>query len=258
MKIFTLNHFWTHAQREIEARIAVRLRITPRSPRTQITPRTQIAVWLCHSTSTSNCTQIAPFNFAGEPRGQDHTPLTSPTSHAFDFVDIAPQDCTSSTSPTSHPSTSSTSHAWDRDWEMVGFWWIWPDLMNFFWLGFDEFDRICVYLLRNGIIYLFGSWENVRNKKKMCFLYYFQQHNQTLENIFQSIFWNATKHLKIFSFPENSIFSGKYFTWTKHSLTLSGENIRERHLKMVWSYNNHHQPFVPKLWKSRNVLIWRQ
>ena len=35
---------------------------------------------------------------------------------------------------------------------------------------------------------LFGSWENVRNKKKMCFLYYFQQHNQTLKNIFQSIF----------------------------------------------------------------------
>ena len=42
----------------------------------------------------------------------------------------------------------------------------------------------------------------------MCFLYYFQQHNQILENIFQSIFWNATRHLKIFSFPENSI---KYF-----------------------------------------------
>ena len=31
----------------------------------------------------------------------------------------------------------------------------------------------------------------------------FSEHNQTLENIFQSIFWNATKHLKIFSFPEN-------------------------------------------------------
>ena len=43
--------------------------------------------------------------------------------------------------------------------------------------GFDEFFLVgfcfCVYLLRNGIIYLFGSWENVRKKKKMCFLYYF-------------------------------------------------------------------------------------
>ena len=64
----------------------------------------------------------------------------------------------------------------------------------------------------------------------MCFLYYFQQHNQALENIFQNIFWNATKHLKIFSFPENSIsrkylFSRKYFTRTKHSLTLKNNVI---------------------------------
>ena len=28
---------------------------------------------------------------------------------------------------------------------------------------------------------------------------------QTPENIFQKIFWNVTKHMKIFSFPENSI-----------------------------------------------------
>ena len=34
----------------------------------------------------------------------------------------------------------------------------WPDLMNFF-LGFCLF---CVSVLRNDIIYLFGSWENVR------------------------------------------------------------------------------------------------
>ena len=61
-----------------------------------------------------------------------------------------------------------------------------PEITIAKWLGFDEFDRICVYLLRNGIIYLFGSWENVKNKKKMCFLYYFQQHNKTLENIFFS------------------------------------------------------------------------
>ena len=31
----------------------------------------------------------------------------------------------------------------------------------------------------------------------------FSERNQTLENIFQSIFWNATKHFKIFSFPKN-------------------------------------------------------
>ena len=50
---------------------------------------------------------------------------------------------------------------------------------------------------------------------KMDFLEHFQQHNQTLENIFQSIFWNTTKHLKIFSFPEN-IFTWKYFTLEKY------------------------------------------
>ena len=79
----------------------------------------------------------------------------------------------------------------------------------------------------NDIMYSFGNekmWENVSNKYKMCFLKYFQEHNQTSENIFQNIFWNATKHMKIFSFPENSI-SGKYlffgnaFTRTKRSLT---------------------------------------
>ena len=32
---------------------------------------------------------------------------------------------------------------------------------------------------------------------------------QTLENIFRNFFWNATKHMKTFSFPENNI-SGKY------------------------------------------------
>ena len=49
----------------------------------------------------------------------------------------------------------------------------------------------------------------------MGFLKYFQQHNQTLENIFQNILWNATNHLKIFSFPEN-IFTRKYFTLGKY------------------------------------------
>ena len=195
-------------------------------------PRTQISVQLRRSTLTSNRTQISPFDFAGEPRGQDRTPSTShpstsPTSHAFDFAKMAPR-----------------RHRSPRvcDWEMVGFWWIWPGLMNFFWLGFDEFDRIwwiffswvlmnltrSVFIYWEIVLYICleaeKMWENVRNRKKMCFLYYFQQHNQTLENIFQNIFWNATKHLKKFSFPENNIsgkylFSRKYFSWTKHSLT---------------------------------------
>ena len=59
--------------------------------------------------------------------------------------------------------------------------------------------------------------ENVRNMIKLGFSEHFQEYNQTPENTFQKIFWNATKHWKIFSFPENSI-SEKYFTRTKHSL----------------------------------------
>ena len=190
MKIFTSNHFRTHAQRE-------RQRSHPNHA-TNPEPRAlQLrTLRLCRSTSTLNRTQITPFDFAREPRSQI-TPSTSSRSHPK----IAPR--------------RHQSH-WDHNWEMVRFRWIWPYLT-----GFDEFFLVgfcfCVYLLRNCIIYLFRSWENVRNKKKMCFLYYFQEHNQTLENIFQSIYWNATKHLKIFSFSKNSIskkylFSGKYFT----------------------------------------------
>ena len=73
--------------------------------------------------------------------------------------------------------------------------------MNFFWLGFDEFDRICVYLLRNGIIYLFRNWENVRKCKKQE------------ENVFSILFsatqpntWKYFPFLKI-AFPENIYFS---------------------------------------------------
>ena len=106
--------------------------------------------------------RIAPREITGKPRAQI-TPLTSPRSH--------------------RPRIALHRLHWDRNWEMVGFWWIWPDLMNFFWLGLF----LCLSIEKWYYIFV-ASWENVRNKKKMCFLYYFQQHNQTLENILQSIF----------------------------------------------------------------------
>ena len=77
---------------------------------------------------------------------------------------------------------------------------IWPDLMNFFF-GFCFF-WVCG--LRNDIIYLFGSWENVRKCKQQVenvfsivfpriqpntrkyFPKHFLECNQTLENIFLS------------------------------------------------------------------------
>ena len=156
--------------------------------RTQIMPRTQITVRLR--------LQIAP------------------RSHAFDFTEITPQDCTPSTSSRWHQDGSDrTKIAIEK------------------WLGFDEFDRIWWIFFLLGFVSVFiwemilyiyleveEMWENVMNKKKMCFLYYFQQHHQTLKNIFQNIFWNATKYLKIFFFFKNNIsekylFFEKYFTW---------------------------------------------
>ena len=69
----------------------------------------------------------------------------------------------------------------------------------FFFLGF-----VCVSVLRNEWNYIF-VWQP-RKCEKMCFLWYFQEHNQTPENIFQNIFWNATKHMKTFSFSEIEYF----------------------------------------------------
>ena len=96
--------------------------------------------------------------------------------------------------------------------------------------GFDNFFLGFVCVLRNEWYYRLITekmWENVSNKYKMCFLMYFQEHNQTSENIFRNIFWNTTKRMKIFSFPKNSIsekylFSGNTFTRTKRNL--SSEN----------------------------------
>ena len=61
---------------------------------------------------------------------------------------------------------------------------------------------------------------------KMGFLEHFQEHNQTLENIFQSIFWNATKHLKIFS-PAFILHSEFDLHQTKRSLRLINYSLNK-------------------------------
>ena len=73
---------------------------------------------------------------------------------------------------------------------MVRFWWIWPDLMNFFFvwvlflcLSIEKWYNICL------------EAEKMWGIRRKC--------------VFYIIFSNTTKHLKIFSFPENSI-SEKY------------------------------------------------
>ena len=87
---FDPNHFRTHAQRERE--IAPRPCHEPRAqslstsyPSTSPTNPEPRAIRLHtlrlrHLASTSNRTQIAPFDFAGKPKAQI-TPSTSPRSH---------------------------------------------------------------------------------------------------------------------------------------------------------------------------------
>ena len=70
---------------------------------------------------------------------------------------------------------------------------------------------------------------------KMGFLEHFQEYNQTPENIFQNIFWNATKHLKIFSFPENILHP------IKHSLKCIGE-MNKQNLKLLKDQTSSNQP----------------
>ena len=135
VKIFTSNHFRTHVQRETE--IAPRSRHEPRSPfdfNFESHPSTLPAnlkariarLWLCRWTQR-------------------------PGSHAFDFADFARlRLCRDGTETAPIALRSQLRNCWV--------------LMNL--TGFDEFFLVgfcfCVYLLRNDIIYLFGSWENVR------------------------------------------------------------------------------------------------
>ena len=67
----------------------------------------------------------------------------------------------------------------------------------------------------------------------MGFLEHFQEHSQTLENIFQSIFWNTTKYLKIFSFFKN-IFTWNYFTSEKYFTLKQARPKRKIQMEMTF------------------------
>ena len=179
VKIFTSNHFRTHAQRERE--IAPRPRHEPRAqslstsyPSTSPTNPEPRAIRLHtlrlrHLTSTSNRTQIAPFDFAGKPKAQI-TPSTSPRSHPR----ISPITLITLRS---HPKITPRQHRshWDRNWEMVGFWWIWPDLVNFFWLGF-----VSVFIYWEMVLYICLEAKKMWGTRRKW--------------VFYIIFSNTTKH----------------------------------------------------------------
>ena len=99
--------------------------------------------------------------------------------------------------------------------------------------GFDEFFLVgfcffCIYLLKNGIIYLFGSWENVRKCEKQ------------VENVFSILFsgtqpntWKYFPFPKIFSF-ENILHSENILHPTKRSLNLTRKAIIISTTKLLW------------------------
>ena len=200
VKIFTSNHFRTHAQRERE-----------RSHPDHATNPEPKAFWLRtlrlrRSTSTSNRTlwlrqrtqslelfDFTPFDFVIwlqlqiAPRSHPSTSPANPEprsrlrlhrdrtlrSHRdrTDHTKIAPHDrtMTAPIAPRRH-----RLH-WDRNWEMVGFWWILPDLMNFFWLGF-----VSVFIYWEMVLYICLEAEKMWGTRRKC--------------VFYIIFSNTTKH----------------------------------------------------------------
>ena len=143
--------------------------------------RLRIAPRLHPSTSSAN----------PKPRAQSPWTLTSNRTQItpFNFASEPRAQITPSTSPRSHRDSTDRTK-----------------------IAIEKWYYIFVWKLRK-----------CEEQEENVFSILFSAIQQTLENIFQNIFWNATKHLKIFSFLENSIsrkylFSGKYFTWTKHSL----------------------------------------
>ena len=161
---------------------------------TQITPRTQIAIRLQLRIAPRSHPSTLPVNLEARiARLWLRRWTQRPGSHAFDFADFARlRLCRDGTETAPIALRSQLRNCWV--------------LMNL--TGFDEFFLVgfcfCVYLLRNDIIYLFGSWENVRKCEEQeenvfSILFsttqpntrkYFPKHflecNQTLENIFLS------------------------------------------------------------------------
>ena len=130
VKIFTSNHFQTHAQRQRE-----RKRERGRRESPVLRPSSSPTTTVVHSLDRAPVQQ---------PQTEPIAPLRSQhrTSHHADRS----KDRTASIAA---PHTS-----------LFLLLSIWPDLMNFF----SGFCFFCVSVLRNDIIYLFGSWENVNNK----------------------------------------------------------------------------------------------
>ena len=157
-------------------------------------------LWLRRSTSTSNCTQIAPFNFANEPRAEDCMPLTSPTTHpSTSPVNLEPRIAClrlrwlhtlwlhrlrmSSTSPRSHPRITLIALITLRS-----HWSHWDgtdrtEIVIEKWLGFDEFflvGFVSMFIYWEMVLYICLEAEKMWGTRRKC--------------VFYIIFSNTTKH----------------------------------------------------------------
>ena len=105
--------------------------------------------------------------------------------------------------------------------------------------GFDDFflGFVCVSVLRNEWYYIF-FWQLRKCEQQVenVFSMVFSRTQSIPKNIFRNIFWNATKHMKTFSFPKNSI-SGKYSIFWKYFYTNQTQPKCCHYLPSIWCCN---------------------
>ena len=195
VKIFTSSHFRTHMQRERE-------RATTSTSPANLEPRSHLR--LRRSTNPRTDLRLRAFDPSiYEPTNRSSTqslcatnPRTNLSLSLYDFDFLCDFDWP----------TNQSTFLCDFDF-LLSLSDPWFFLLLLWWC-FGGFPVVWWWVLC-------GWWWKIVFSK--CY--------QTHENIFYNNFHNATKHLKIFSFSENSIF-GKIFIfrtenilhWTKHSL----------------------------------------
>ena len=207
VKIFTSNHFRTHAQRE---RKSLRLRLcrSTNQSRLRLCQLRRSRLQLRRSSTQS----LRPTDLWTHEPIFDPEPSTSPATQSLRATN--PQNNLSLSLSLSlslcdfdRPTNRSTFLC-DFDF-LLSLFDLWFFLLLLWWCGwwcFGGFPVVWWWVLC-------GWWWKIA----------FSECYQTHEIFFFLNFHNATKYLKIFSFPENSIsrkylFFGKYFTWTKHNL----------------------------------------
>ena len=152
VKIFTSNHFRTHAQRERERERPQSSNRAPVQRPQQCTPQTKLQSD-DHGSSSSLTTHTLPVSSIVAPcrlHRADQAKIYSNATRSRLRHTISSSHPLRDLASRSNPVTSLSSFfsQFDRIW----------------WIFCSGFCFFCVSVLRNDIIYLFGSCENVSNK----------------------------------------------------------------------------------------------